>query len=102
MTLVAALGVDAGISKSEVSRICSVPDESVTAFRPGYCTTTSVFLDATYLHVRRTRQATSIASRGERGDRHRRPRDPWLGWAPRSAGPLVGHQVRRKPVACGV
>ena len=62
MTLVAALGVDAGISKSEVSRICAGPDESVTAFRPGYCTTTSVFLDATYLQVRRTGQGASIAS----------------------------------------
>jgi putative transposase len=31
--LVAALGIDSGISKSEVSRICAGLDESVTAFR---------------------------------------------------------------------
>jgi putative transposase len=31
--LVAALGIDSGISKSEVSRICGGLDEVVTAFR---------------------------------------------------------------------
>ena len=31
--LVAALGIDSGISKSEVSRICAGLDEVVTAFR---------------------------------------------------------------------
>ena len=55
--LVAALGVDSGISKSEVSRICAGLDETVEAFRsrPLHHTTFPyVFLDATYLHVRRT------------------------------------------------
>ena len=55
--LVAALGIDSGISKSEVSRICAGLDESVTAFRSRPLHHTEfpyVFLDATYLHVRRT------------------------------------------------
>jgi putative transposase len=62
--LVAALGIDAGISKSEVSRICAGLDDSVTAFRSRPLHHTEfpyVFLDATYLHVRRTGQVTSMA-----------------------------------------
>jgi putative transposase len=62
--LVAALGIDSGISKSEVSRICAGLDESVTAFRSRPLHHTEfpyVFLDATYLHVRRTGQVTSMA-----------------------------------------
>src|SRR4051795_13750797 len=64
--LVGALGVDSGISKSEVSRICAGLDETVDAFRsrPLHHTTFPyVFLDATYLHVRRTAsgQVTSMA-----------------------------------------
>src|SRR5215210_7197500 len=54
--LVAALGVESGISKSEVSRICAGLDEQVETFRsrPLHHTTFPyVFLDATYLHVRR-------------------------------------------------
>ena len=53
--LVAALGVQSGISKSQVSRICQDIDEQVQAFlnRPlqesGYA---YVYLDATYLHGR--------------------------------------------------
>ena len=53
--LVAALGIDSGISKSEVSRICSGLDEVVTAFRTrrlDHTTFPYVYLDATYLHVR--------------------------------------------------
>jgi len=53
--LVAAMGVDSGISKSEVSRICAGLDEAVTAFRTrtlGHTTFPYVYLDATYLHVR--------------------------------------------------
>ena len=63
--LVAALGIGSGISKSEVSRICAGLDEQVEAFRtrPLHHTTFPyVFLDATYLHVRRTgQQVTSMA-----------------------------------------
>jgi putative transposase len=62
--LVTALGVESGISKSEVSRICAGLDEQVEAFRnrPLHHTTFPyVFLDATYLHVRRTGQVTSMA-----------------------------------------
>lgn len=53
--LVAALGVQSGISKSQVSRICQEIDQQVRAFlnRPlqesGYA---YVYLDATYLHGR--------------------------------------------------
>jgi putative transposase len=53
--LVAALGIDAGISKSEVSRICAGLDEAVGAFRSrtlGHTSFAYVYLDATYLHVR--------------------------------------------------
>lgn len=53
--LVAALGVDSGISKSEVSRICKRLDEQVTAFRTrtlGHVEFPYVYLDATYLKVR--------------------------------------------------
>ena len=62
--LVAALGIESGISKSEVSRICAGLDEQVEAFRsrPLHHTTFPyLFLDATYLHVRRTGQVTSMA-----------------------------------------
>ena len=64
--LVAALGVDSGISKSEVSRICAGLDETVTAFRTRRLDHSSfpyVFLDATYLHVRNaTSQVVTMAA----------------------------------------
>lgn len=53
--LVAAMGVDTGISKSEVSRICTGLDERVAAFRGrtlGHITFPYVYLDATYINVR--------------------------------------------------
>jgi putative transposase len=53
--LVKALGVDAGISKSEVSRICGELDREVAAFRSRSLSHTSfpyLFLDATYLKAR--------------------------------------------------
>ena len=53
--LVEALGVGTGISKSEVSRICSGLDEVVGAFRTrslDHVEFPYVYLDATYLHVR--------------------------------------------------
>ena len=53
--LVAAMGVDTGISKSEVSRICSGLDERVEAFRGrtlGHVAFPYVYLDATYINVR--------------------------------------------------
>ena len=63
--LVAALGIDSGISKSEVSRICAGLDEVVTAFRERRLDHTDfpyVYLDATYLHVRNaTSQVVSMA-----------------------------------------
>jgi putative transposase len=63
--LVAALGIDSGISKSEVSRICAGLDETVAAFRsrPLHHTTFPyLFLDATYLHVRRTGASGQVTS----------------------------------------
>jgi putative transposase len=63
--LVAALGIDSGISKSEVSRICAGLDEVVTAFRTrrlDHIEFPYVYLDATYLHVRNaTSQVVSMA-----------------------------------------
>jgi transposase-like protein len=63
--LVKALGIDSGISKSEVSRICAGLDEVVTAFRERRLDHTGfpyVYLDATYLHVRNaTSQVVSMA-----------------------------------------
>jgi putative transposase len=53
--LVAAMGVDTGISKSEVSRICAGLDERVEAFRNrtlGHVAFPYVYLDATYVAVR--------------------------------------------------
>jgi putative transposase len=53
--LVAAMGVDTGISKSEVSRICAGLDERVAAFRNrtlGHTSFVYVYLDATYVKVR--------------------------------------------------
>jgi putative transposase len=53
--LVKALGVDAGISKSEVSRICAELDAEVARFRSrslGHITFPYLFLDATYLKAR--------------------------------------------------
>ena len=53
--LVVALGIDTGISKSEVSRICGGLDERVAAFRNrtlGHTAFPYVYLDATYLNVR--------------------------------------------------
>src|SRR6478752_818553 len=53
--LVAALGVESGISKSEVSRICAGLDEIVGAFRTrrrlDHVEFPYIYLDATYLHV---------------------------------------------------
>jgi len=55
--LVAALGVDSGISKSEVSRICARLVDIVGAFRTrrlDHIEFPYVYLDATYLNVRNT------------------------------------------------
>ena len=53
--LVEALGIESGISRSEVSRICAGLDEQVAAFfsrRLDHARFPYVILDATYLHVR--------------------------------------------------
>lgn len=53
--LVAALGLDSGISKSEVSRICKELDSDMAAFRErplGHVEFPYVFADATYVKAR--------------------------------------------------
>jgi putative transposase len=75
--LVAALGVQAGISKSEVSRICVELDQSLEAFRTrplGHAEFPYVFLDATYVKARDDGRvvnkaivvATGVARTGDR------------------------------------
>jgi len=62
--LVAALGVESGISKSEVSRICAALDEEVAAWRDRPLDHTwfpYLYLDATYLKVRLHGRVTSQA-----------------------------------------
>jgi putative transposase len=52
--LVAALGIDTGISKSEVSRICTELDAVVAEFRDrplGHTAFPYVFIDATYVNA---------------------------------------------------
>jgi putative transposase len=62
--LVAALGASSGISKSEVSRICTALDAEMAAFRArplGHVEFPYVFLDATYLKGRVGGQVVSRA-----------------------------------------
>ena len=77
--LVQALGVESGISKSEVSRICKGLDVQVNAFRErdlSHVEFPYVYLDATYVNARDTTRhqivaravvvATAVAATGER------------------------------------
>jgi putative transposase len=62
--VVKALGIDAGISKSEVSRICADLDNEVSAFRGRSLAETAypyVFLDATYCKARVNHRVVSQA-----------------------------------------
>jgi hypothetical protein len=62
--LVAALGLEAGISKSEVSRICGELDEPLEAFRTrplGHVEFPYVFCDATYVKARTSGRVVSKA-----------------------------------------
>ena len=62
--LVQALGLDSGISKSEVSRICAELGSSLEAFRTrplGHIEFPYVFLDATYVKGRVSHQVVSRA-----------------------------------------
>ena len=75
--LVRALGVDTGISKSEVSRICEDLDEEVAAFRGRSLKDDAypyVFLDATYCKARVNRRVVSqavVVATAVRADGHR-------------------------------
>ena len=78
--LVQALGVDAGISKSEVSRICAAMDEELEAFRTRSLSDTTypyVFLDATNAQGP-GEQPSGLPGRRRRhgGDQGGEPRDP--------------------------
>src|SRR3712207_3437557 len=62
--LVKALGIDSGISKSEVSRICADLDAEVSVFKDRSLAGTAfpyVFLDATYCKARVNRRVVSQA-----------------------------------------
>jgi putative transposase len=62
--VVKALGIDSGISKSTVSRICAELDEHLNAFRERPLDHTAfpyLFLDATYVKVRATGRVVSKA-----------------------------------------
>ncbi len=75
--LVAALGVESGISKSEVSRICSQLDTDVAAWRErdlAAQATPYVFLDATYCKARVNGRVVSravVIATGVTADGHR-------------------------------
>jgi putative transposase len=75
--LVKALGIDAGISKSEVSRICADLDVEVAAFRDRSLAEVSypyVFLDATYCKARVNHRVVSqavVIATGVTGDGRR-------------------------------
>ena len=74
--LVRALGIDAGVSKSEVSRICAELDEQVGEFtgRPIPDAFPYLFLDATYLKAHEGPQVVSkavVIATGVRCDGHR-------------------------------
>ena len=75
--LVAALGLESGISKSEVSRICAELDEQLGAFRSrtlAHIEVPYVFLDATYLKGRVNHQVVSravVVATGVSMDGHR-------------------------------
>ena len=74
--LVRALGIEAGVSKSEVSRICSELDEQVGEFcgRPIRERFPYLFLDATYLKAHEGPQVVSkavVIATGVRADGHR-------------------------------
>jgi putative transposase len=73
---VRALGIDAGISKSEVSRICAELDRQVAEFtgRPIPDAFPYLFLDATYLKAHEGPQVVSkavVIATGVRADGHR-------------------------------
>jgi putative transposase len=80
--LVRALGVDSGVSKSEVSRICAELDAEVAAFRSRSLVHTAMpylSVDATYCKARVKRRVVSQSSgRGDRGMSWRPPRGPRL------------------------
>ncbi len=75
--LVAALGIDAGVSKSQVSRICAELDQAVAGFRErrlDHLGFPYVFLDATYVKAHEGTHVVSkaiVVATGVGADGHR-------------------------------
>jgi putative transposase len=75
--LVAALGIDAGVSKSQVSRICAELDQAVAAFRErrlDHVAFPYTFLDATYVKAHEGSHVVSkaiVVATGVGADGHR-------------------------------
>ncbi len=75
--LVAALGIDAGVSKSQVSRICAELDQAVAAFgerRLDHIEFPYAFLDATYVKAHEGTHVVSkavVVATGVAADGHR-------------------------------
>ncbi len=75
--LVAALGIDAGVSKSQVSRICAELDQAVAAFgerRLDHLAFPYVFLDGTYVKAHEGTHVVSkavVVATGVGADGHR-------------------------------
>jgi putative transposase len=85
--LVEAMGVDAGISKSEVSRICAGLDKIVGAFRTrARAYRVSLRLPRRDLPQRPQRHRPGRVHGGDRGQRHRRR------WLPGDPRPRRGRQ----------
>jgi putative transposase len=100
--LVAALGLESGISKSEVSRICAELDGQLGAFRArslAHVEFPYVFLDATYLKGRVDHQVVSRAVVSPPGSR-------WTGiarfWAVPSATQKTGPFGPSSCAHCGL
>ena len=87
--LVAAMGVESGVSKSEVSRICAGLDKEIEAFRTRSLTHTAVSVRVLRCHVlqgpRRGARGLSGPGGGHRGVHRRHPRS-------------AGHRGRRQRV----
>jgi putative transposase len=87
--LVRALGIDSGVSKSTVSRICKDLDEQVEVFRSRPLDHTGFFVRVLRRHLHQgPRRRQSDLARG--GDRHWRGRR----WHPRGVGPRRRRQRR--------
>ena len=89
--LVKSLGINSGISRSEVSRICEGIDEMVKAFRERDLSGTAypyLYVDATYVKARSGHRVRSRAAIDRDGGQP--------GRAPRAAGPADRPRFRTR------